>query len=79
MSDLSKADAVRILVNLDALSASHIPDRRRAWAHLFIACGLIQKELPNPEALTRERFMDLAGRVHDSIYAALGSEEGPRA
>lgn len=71
--DFSKADTVRILTNLDILSADHIPDRRRAWAHLFIALGLIQKELPDPEMLTRERFMELAGKVHDHVYGALTS------
>lgn len=79
MTNFSKADVVRILVNLDTMSVGHIPDRRRAWAHLFIACGLIQKELPNPEQLTRERFCELAGKVHDSIYGALASGEGPTA
>lgn len=74
-----KNDAVRILANLDAMSASHIPEARRAWAHLFIACGLIQKTMPNPEKLTRERFMELAGKVHDKIYGALASEFGPSA
>lgn len=79
MSQFSKADTVRILANLDLVGANHIPDARRAWAHLFIACGLIQKELPDPEKLTRERFMELAGRVHDSIYGALTSGAGPQA
>lgn len=71
MSDLSKEDVVRILVNLDTLSAGHIPEHRRAWAHLFIACGLIQKALPSPQKLTRERFLWLAGSVYDRIYGAL--------
>lgn len=75
MAEFSKADTVRILTNLDTMGASHIPDRRRAWAHLFIAIGLIQKELPDPELLTRERFLELAGRVYDSIYGALRSGE----
>lgn len=79
MTDFSKADVVRILVNLDAMSAGHIPGRRRAWAHLFIACGLIQSELPNPEKLTRERFMELAGKVWDKVYGALASSNGPSA
>ncbi len=62
MSDFSKMDTVRVLANLDIMSAGHIAARRRAWAHLFIACGLIQKELPDPEKLTRERFMETAVR-----------------
>lgn len=72
MTDFTKADAVRVIVNLDTLGAGHIPPRRRAWAHLFVACGLIQAEIPNPEQLTRERFCELAGKVHDRIYGALG-------
>jgi hypothetical protein len=79
MADFSKADAVRILTNLDTMSAGHIPARRRAWAHLFIAMGLIQTELPNPEQLTRERFMELAGKVWDKVYGALASSDGPSA
>ncbi len=79
MSDISQMETVRILSNLDAMSASHIPDRRRAWAHLFIALALIQKELPDPEKLTRERFMELAGKVYYKVYAALESGEGPSA
>ena len=79
MTEFSKNDAVRILVNLDIMGAGDIPDRRRAWAHLFIACGLIQKELPNPQKLTRERFMELAGKVHDRIYSALESTDGAQA
>ncbi len=70
---ISQTDAVRILVNLDTM-AGNIPDARRAWAHLFIACGLIQKMLPDPQPLTRERFMELAGKVHDRIYGALTSQ-----
>jgi hypothetical protein len=79
MTEMSKNEVVRVLVNLDVMAAGSASPKRRAWAHLFIACGLIQKELPNPEQLTRERFMALAGKVHDSIYGALASEEGPRA
>lgn len=67
----NKADVVRILVNLDTLSAGHIPPARRAWAHIFIAAGLIQTEMADPEKLTRERFMELCGKVHDAIFAAL--------
>ena len=72
----SQADTVRILTNLDAGAGGHITAKRRAWAHLFIACGLIQRELPDPEKLTRERFMELAGKVHDKIYNALST--GPQ-
>lgn len=80
MTDFTKEDTVRILINLDTMGAGHISDRRRAWAHLFIACGLIQKELPDPEKLTKEHFMVLAGKVHDHIYGALASTtEGPQA
>lgn len=77
---MSKNDVVRVLVNLDTLAANSASPKRRAWAHLFIACGLIQKELPDPEMLTRERFMALAGKVHDTAYGALGSTTvGPQA
>lgn len=79
MSDFTKDDTVRILVNLDAMGAGHISNGRRAWAHLFIACGLIQKELPSPERLTRERFLSLAGSVYDNIFRALASNDGPQA
>ncbi len=79
MTDLTQMDTVRILENLDAMT-SNITPRRRAWAHLFIACGLIQRELKDPEMLTRERFCELAGKVHDKIYGALASgTEGPQA
>lgn len=72
MSDTySKADAVRILTNLDTLGAGAIPDQRRAWAHLFIAMALLQKTLASPEKLTRQRFMDLAGKVHDFMYLGM--------
>jgi hypothetical protein len=77
VSYFSKADTVQVLMNLDTLGAAHIPDHRRAWAHLFIAMGLIQKGLPDPEQLTRARFMELAGKVHDHVYQALHT--GPQA
>lgn len=75
MSDSpSKMDVVKILVNLDTLSAGHVPAERLAWAHLFVACGLIQRTLPNPELLTRERFTELAGKVHDTIFKSLHAQ-----
>lgn len=67
----SKADTVRILMNLDAMGASHIPNARRAWAHLFIAAALLQKCLPNPEKLTKEQFLELAGLVYDAIESSV--------
>jgi len=73
MAAFTKADVLRILVNLDELAAPSAPDRIRAWAHIFIAAGLVQRELPSPEQLTRERFMELAGKVHDDIYKGLKS------
>jgi hypothetical protein len=76
MSHLSKDETVRVLINLDTLAASGAPDRRRAWAHLFIAVHLIQKEIPSPEKLTRERFLYLAGKVYDSVYDALERGSG---
>ena len=72
---MTQAEAVRVLVNLDAIGASSIPDIQRVWAHLFIAMGLVQKNLPNPQALTREEFMELAGSVHDTVYGSLKSQE----
>ena len=78
MRDINKNDAVRILTNLDVMTCGHIPGPRLAWAHLFVACGIIQRELPDPVKLTRDRFMDLAGKVHDKIYSALESG-GPEA
>lgn len=70
---MTKVEAVRVLANLDTMCAPHIPDQRRAWAHMFIALGLLQKVLPNPELMTRERFMELAGSVYDTTYNALRS------
>lgn len=73
MADFSKEDAVRILENLDAMSAAHIPDERRAWAHLFIALALIQKVLPSPLKLERERWLWLCGKVYDKVFEALAN------
>lgn len=74
MSDFNKNDAVQILTNLDAMTCGHIPGPRLAWAHMFVACGIIQREIPGTMKLTRERFMELAGKVHDRIYSALESK-----
>jgi hypothetical protein len=79
VSNFSKADVVQILTNLDIMSAAHIPRARRAWAHLFIACSLIQLEMKDPEMLTRERFMALAGKVHDRLFDSLRSPNNPEA
>lgn len=78
MSDFSKSGAVRILVNLDTLSCGHIPAPRLAWAHTFVAIGLVQRSLPDPMKLTRERWLELAGKVYDKIYGAL-ENGGPEA
>ena len=77
MSKFDQMETVRILSNLDAMSAGHIPAARRAWAHLFIALGLIASETPSTMVLTRERFMELAGKVYDRVYGAL--KQGPSA
>jgi len=79
MTDFSKSDAVRILVNLDTLSCGHIPSPRLAWAHIFVALGLIQRSLPNPVKLTRERWLELAGKVYDKVYSSLEDPTGPSA
>lgn len=72
MSDtFSKAEVVRILANLDALVAGEIPEAKRAWAHIFIACGLIQKV--SPVKLTREHFMWSTGQVYDHIQTILAA------
>lgn len=73
MSEMSQAEVVRVLVNLDTMACSAGTPQRRAWAHIFIACGLIAKVTPSDQLLTRERFMELCGRVYDKIYGSLRS------
>jgi hypothetical protein len=76
VSQFSKEDTVRILTNLDIMGAAHIPDERRAWAHL-IAMGLLQKVIPDPVKLSRERWLTLAASIYDKTYGALANGEGP--
>jgi hypothetical protein len=79
VSQFSKEDTVRILNNLDIMSAGHIPPERRAWAHMFIALGLLQQVAPSAEVFTRERWLRFAGIIYDNVYGALSSEKGPQA
>lgn len=74
MAELSQLDVVKILENLDAMTAAHIPEPKRAWAHIFIACALLQKVTPSPQLLTREKFLWACGKVYDSLYGVLRSE-----
>jgi len=51
------------------LSVGNFHSATRAWGYMFFAFALAQKGMS--ETLTRERWLEMAGLIHDQVHRAL--------
>lgn len=74
MSDLEaeRRRFLGLLEKADLLMASgNFHAATRAWGYMFYALALSQQN--TSATVTREMFVDMAGRIHDQVFRILGS------